>query len=96
MGPSPHPGPNPSPNVSLPLPLLFPSQSFPVAQDFRAGGDFRVPLIFLGKNLKLRKGKELVQGHRAKVDGAQRWPGSPGSQPVALSPPTRGRSLLSR
>ena len=72
------------------------SQPFPVAQDFRAGGDFRVPLIFPGKNLKLRKGKELVQGHRAKVDGAQRWPGSSGSKPIALSPPTRGRSPLSR
>lgn len=67
-GTEPPPWPHPHPQRSLPLPLLFPSQSFPVAQDFRAGGNFRVPLVFPGRNLKPRKGKELVQGHTE-----QRW-----------------------
>ena len=65
LGPTPAPAP---PGCPLPCSFSFLPNPFLLHRILELESNFRVPLIFPGRSLKLSKGKELVQGHRE-----QRW-----------------------
>lgn len=63
MGLRPHPSPSFSLLSSLPCPISL-LQSFPLAQNFRAGDILGLISLSPVRNLKLREEKGLVQSHK--------------------------------
>ena len=63
-------GTEPPPGCPLPCSFSFLHNPFLLHRILELESNFRVPLIFPGRSLKLSKGKELVQRHRE-----QRWTG---------------------